>query len=109
MLAGCSSAKRIEQRERLERCDTLRALLAEQLTVRLDDVRIIPPDSIRPHVKVASVTLERQRAAQVQAVGGELVEASVVETPAAPPSARREWLPWALIALMAIIFFRRAD
>lgn len=110
LLGGCSTAKKTEQRRRLERCDTLRAILAEELTVKLDDVRIIPPDTLRPRIKVESIVLERQRAAQVQAVETEQVEAVRVETPVTPPAARLNWLPWALLfALIAIIFYLRAS
>lgn len=105
LLAGCSSAKKVEERARLERCDSLRAFFAEELSIRFDDVRIIPPDSIRPQVKVAAVRIGRQRAAQVEIIANEEVEAETVEEPVQTPAGRREWLPWALLILIIVIVF----
>lgn len=105
LLAGCSSAKKAEERARLERCDSLRAFFAEELSIRFDDVRIIPPDSIRPQVKVAAVRVGRQRAAQVEIIANEEVEAETVEEPVQTPAGRREWLPWALLILIIVIVF----
>lgn len=105
LLAGCSSAKKEEERARLERCDSLRAFFAEELSIRFDDVRIIPPDSIRPQVKVAAVRIGRQRAAQVEIIANEEVEAETVEEPVQTPAGRREWLPWALLILIIVIVF----
>ncbi len=105
-LSGCSAGKQVQQRQRLERCDTLRALLAEELTVRFDDVRIIPPDSLRPQMKVAHIALERRRAAQVEEVAAEQAEVQNEENPAPVQSGRRDWLPWALLVLILLLILR---
>ena len=105
LLAGCSSARKVEERARLERCDTLRALLAEDLTVRLDDVVIIPPDSIRPRVKIATVRVERQRAAQVEMVETEVDDIENVETLEPPQPMRPLLKPMALLVLISLLIY----
>ncbi|MDE6512795.1 MAG: hypothetical protein K2L05_01250 [Muribaculaceae bacterium] len=104
-VAGCSSARKVEERARLERCDSLRALLAEELTVRLDDVRIIPPDSIRPRVKVAAVRIERARTAQIEAVETETGDIEKVETPEPQQPMRSLLKPMALLVLIALLIY----
>ncbi|MDE7334989.1 MAG: hypothetical protein K2N10_01590 [Muribaculaceae bacterium] len=105
LLVGCSSQRKVEERARLERCDSLRALLTEELTVRLDDVRIIPPDSIRPRVKVAAVRIERARTAQVEAIETETGDIEKVETPEPQQPVRSLLKPMALLVLIVLLIY----
>lgn len=65
MMSGCASQKTAESTHRLERRDTLRASLAEELSIRLDDVVIIPRDTLKPLVTAGRVELRREQSADV--------------------------------------------
>ena len=68
-LWSCSSPRHsVGERVRYERHDSVRALFGEELTVRLDDVRIIPPDSGGCCIEARSARVERRRQAKVEAV-----------------------------------------
>lgn len=68
-LWACSSPSHsVGERVRYERHDSVRALFGEELTVRLDDVRIIPPDSGGCRIEARSARVERRREAKVEAV-----------------------------------------
>ncbi len=102
-LSACASPRRVEEKAVFERRDTLRAVFGEELTVCLDDFRIIPPDSCRPRIEAAQVRVERRREAAVAAA--EQVEAveeqRVVEAPAGPTSSRL-W-PYCLVGALCFL------
>lgn len=79
-VASCSSSRQVTSRATVQRTDTLRALLAEQLSVCLDDVVIIPPDTVSPRIVARRATLRRQSAATVARVSGLNTETRTDET-----------------------------
>lgn len=106
-LCGCSTTqRRVEQHVRYERRDSLRALFCEELTVRLDDVRIIPPDSVHPRLEARSATVEMRRKAVVEAVATDSarIERSDISEPAS--AAKGRWRPplWSLL-LTSVVFY----
>lgn len=80
-LSGCAAPRQVEERAVYDRRDTLRAVFGEELTVCLDDFRIVAPDS-RPSIEAARVRVERRRestvtaAEEVEAVDERRVEES---------------------------------
>lgn len=93
---------------RMERADTFRAMLAENLTVRLDDVLIVPPDTLRrPRLKAAGMELRRTATVGVEARAVAQEHETANEQIAAPAAA---WRPpvWALFAAAAVAYIAGA-
>ncbi len=99
-LSACASPRRVEEKAVFERRDTLRAVFGEELTVCLDDFRIIPPDSCRPRIEAAQVRVERRREAAV-AAAEQVEEQRVVEAPTGPASSRL-W-PYCLVGALCFL------
>lgn len=95
---ACSTPKAIESTAAAERRDTLRAVLAEELTVRLDDVVILPPDTLHPRIVAARVELRRDREATLSRRIAESEQTTVTKTPAPRPE---PWRPPLWVALAA--------
>ncbi|MDE6222064.1 MAG: hypothetical protein K2J09_00945 [Muribaculaceae bacterium] len=104
-LSGCSSTRHsVGERVRYERHDSVRALFGEELTVRLDDVRIIPPDSGGCRIEARSARVERRREAKVEAVATDsaAMERRELSEPVRAGGGGGAWRPpiwcWLLIA-----------
>lgn len=104
-LSSCSSHRRVEERCVYERRDTLYAVLGEELTVCLDDLRIIPPDTVRPRVEAARVRIERRRDAVVEAAAVEEATVVIEAEPASPGGESRLWF-YALLAACGYLLGR---
>lgn len=103
LLASCASRRVAEVH--IERADTFRAVLAERLSVSLDDVIIIPPDSVRPMVVARRAEIRRVAAAEVSSAAHEQVSELRETTTEAP---RVEAPPlWPLLLLLAAAVFIR--
>lgn len=104
LLTSCSTPRAVEQRRELERRDTLSALFSEDLVVRFDDLRIIPPDSLRPRIKAAAATVGRRR--QTSVIQATEVEETTQQQPVNPPgSDRRLWL-YVLVGVIGFLIGR---
>lgn len=104
-LWACSSPRHsVGERVRYERHDSVRALFGEELTVRLDDVRIIPPDSGGCRIEARSARVERRREAKVEAVATDsaAMEHRELSEPVRAGGGGGAWRPpiwcWLLIA-----------
>lgn len=86
MMSGCASQKTAESTHRIERHDTLRASLAEELSIRLDDVVIIPRDTLKPMVIAGRVELRREQSADVSIAQTEESESETREETQPPPT-----------------------
>lgn len=84
MMASCASRKHVET-QRIERCDTFRAVLAERLTVCLDDVIIVPRDTVQPLLMARRAEIHRVAAAELQAEAREHSAGDIVDTPVPTP------------------------
>lgn len=96
--SSCASPKAVESAARAERRDTLRAVLAEELKMRLDDVVIIPPDSLGPRIVAARVELRRDRGISVSRRTEYEAETTERET---PKPGQSPWRPPIWVALAA--------
>ena len=99
LFAGCAPHKTLERHEL--RTDTFRALLAEQLTVSLDDVVILPRDSVRPAVAARRATIRRTASTRVDAKSETAKSEAASST---PPEPRRRSPLWFLLAAAAAVF-----
>lgn len=104
MSTACSTHRQVEQQR--VHADTIHALLAEQLSVRLDDVIIVPRDSVSPVIAARRAEVSRQTDVEVsrrKTVAEQVSEQTQTEAPriATPPL-------WSVIALAIILllFFR---
>lgn len=105
VLSACSSHRRVDERFVYERRDTLHAVLGEDLTVCLDDLRIIPPDTVRPRVEAVKVRIERRRDAVVDAAASQATTEVKVAQPASSRGESRLWF-YALCAVCGFLLGR---
>lgn len=104
VLATSCASRRVADGH-VERRDTFRAILAERLSVSLDDVVIIPPDSVRPVVIARRAEIRREAAVKVSSAAREQVSEHRETTTEAP---RIEAPPlWPLLLLLAAVVFIR--
>lgn len=103
LLTACSGAREATS-ERLElRRDTLHATLAEHLSVRLDDVVIIPPDSSRPILTARKAELRRLTETEITRGEQETAHIEEHEKTEAPVKAPPLWWPLLLITAVVVI------
>ncbi len=100
ILGGCCQHRQITDCVSYERRDTLRAVLAEDLSICLDDLRIIPPDTVRPRLEAVKVRVERRRDAVVEAAACE----EKTETEVSEPAHKDEKQLW-IYVLVAVCGF----
>lgn len=99
LLTGCAPHKTLERHEL--RADTFRAILAEQLTVSLDDIIILPRDSVRPTIAARRATVSRTAEAKVAVKSETALDATAEEE----PLTTRPWRPplWLILAIATAI------
>lgn len=97
ILSGCT-AHRPAPRQEL-RTDTFRAVIAEQMSVCLDDVLILPRDTLRPVVVARRAEVRRSSAAEIV----NIADQQVMEKPVQEIKSSPVWPLIALLALAAII------
>jgi len=105
---ACAPPRETATVRRVERADTFRAVLAENLTVCLDDVMIVPPDTLRhPRLKAARMELHRTATAGVEARADVREHETARKQTAAPAAA---WRPpvWVLLAAAAAAYIAGA-
>lgn len=113
LAAGCAGGKpatRQRVRSRFVEADSFRAVLADDLQVRLHEVVILPVDSPRVRVEIKEVELQRERVGEVQS-GSLQTAASEADAEATPAPARgRNPLEWLLfgfvVGLMVKLWWR---
>lgn len=114
-VAACSSARVADSSTLVERRDSLRARLCEELSVRLDGVVIIPPDSVHPPV-VAARTVELQHSRRNDAVATSATDVAALsheehETSAPAPAGGMGmfWILFAVATLAYLLGARRGN
>lgn len=99
LLTGCASHQTLERHAL--RADTFRAILAEQLTVSLDDVVVLPRDSVSPAIAARRATISRTAEAEVAATYESTLDTTAEDEamPVAP------WRPplWSVLTIAAVI------
>ncbi len=93
VLSGCASHRSVARQEL--RTDTFRAGIAEQMSVCLDDIIILPRDTIHPVVIAHRAEVKRNSVAKVVNIADERVNEKPVQEIKASPV-------WPLLAMFAL-------
>lgn len=101
-VASCSAPRTVTTSAATLRTDTFRAVLAEQLHVCLDDVVIIPPDSVRPMLLARHVELRRQSDASISSRTAERTDSTAIVEQSPPTSSPRTGRSAWLLMITAI-------